>query len=88
MPEDLENINFEENKYESWGRSRTASLFYIFRYLFAVDKRNGSKSFYRGVPRSTTKSKMELFLTKVNRWMPLTFVAKSSILDFVVLSRV
>ena len=61
IPEDLENINVEENKYQSWGRSKTASLFYILGYLFALDKRKGNKSFRRGVPRTVAKAKMELF---------------------------
>ena len=38
----------------------------------------------RGVSRTTAKSKLELFVTKVNGWKPLNFVTKSSILDFAV----
>ena len=34
--------------------------------------------------RTTAKSKLELFVTKTNCWKPLTFVTKSSILDFAV----
>ena len=37
----------------------------------------------RGVSRTTAKSKLEPFVTtKVNGWKPLTFVTKSTILDF------
>ena len=36
----------------------------------------------RAVSRTTAKSKLELFVTKVNNgWKPLTFVTKSSILE-------
>ena len=38
----------------------------------------------RGVSRTTAKSKMEFFVTKVNDFQPLTFVTKSSILDFAI----
>ena len=38
----------------------------------------------RDVIRTTTKSKMELFVTKVNGFQPLTSVTKSSTLDFAV----
>ena len=38
----------------------------------------------RGVSRTTAKSKFEIFVTKRNGWKPLTFVTKSSILDFAV----
>ena len=38
----------------------------------------------RGVSRTTAKSKLELFVIEVNCWKPLTFVTKSSILDFAV----
>ena len=38
----------------------------------------------RGVSRTTAESKVELLVTKVNGWKPLTFVTKSSILDFAV----
>ena len=34
--------------------------------------------------RTIVKSKMEIFVTKVNSWIPLTSVTKISILDFVV----
>ena len=36
----------------------------------------------RGVSRTTAKSKLEPFVTKFNGWKPLTFVTKSTILDF------
>ena len=38
----------------------------------------------RGVSRTIAKSKLELFVIKVNGWKPLNFVTKSSILDFAV----
>ena len=38
----------------------------------------------RTVSFTTTKSKMELFVRKVNGSQPLIFVTKSSILDFAV----
>ena len=38
----------------------------------------------RGVSRTTAKYKLELFVTKVNGWKPLTFVTKRSILNFTV----
>ena len=45
-----------------------------------------SKEKSRGVSRTAAKSKLEFFVTKVNGWKRLTFVTKSSILDFVVVS--
>ena len=36
----------------------------------------------RGVSRTTVKCKLEIFVTKINGWKPLTFVTKSSTLDF------
>ena len=57
---------------------------YILKFPFALEKRNGNNSFRRGVSRTTAESKMELFVTKVNDWILLTFVTKHSILDFVV----
>ena len=47
IPQNLENINVEENKHESCSSSTTASLFYILRHRFALDKRNGNNSFRR-----------------------------------------
>ena len=38
----------------------------------------------RSVSRTTAKSRLEVFVTKVNGWKLLTFVRKSSILDFAV----
>ena len=39
----------------------------------------------RGVYRAKVKSKMKLFVTKLNGFQPLSFVKMSSILDFLVL---
>ena len=39
---------------------------------------------FKDVSGTTAKSKMELFVTKVNSFKPLTFVTKSSNLDFAV----
>ena len=36
--------------------------------------------------RTIAKSKLELFVTNVNGWKPLTFVTNSSILDFAVVT--
>ena len=38
----------------------------------------------RGVSRTTARSEMEIFVTKVSGWKPLTFFAKSSMSDFAV----
>ena len=38
----------------------------------------------RGVSRATAGSEIEIFVTKVNGWKPLTFVTKSSTSDFAV----
>ena len=38
----------------------------------------------RGVSRTTAKSKMEVFVKKVNGFQLLTFVTKSFILDFAI----
>ena len=43
---------------------------------------NEINSFRIGVPMFTAKSKSPLCVTKLDGWKPLTFVCKSSILDF------
>ena len=53
--EDLENINVGESRRESWGRSKTSSLRYIVKYLFALAKeigRNPSADAYKGLPQN------------------------------------
>ena len=45
------------------------------------------KTNLRGAPTTTTKYKMDLFVTKANVFKPLIFVIKSPILDFAVVPK-
>ena len=56
----------KKNKHKIERSSSTVSLFYIFRYPFALEKRYKNNSFLTGVSRTIAKCNMELSVTKVN----------------------
>ena len=56
----------------------------LLKYVFKEEARTIRNAPFKGVPGTTAKSKMELFVTKVKDFQPLFFVTKSSNLDFAV----
>ena len=72
----------EWSKYFSKGISRQSARNILSKIKVNMEQK---KANIRGASTTTTKSKMDLFVTKANGFKPLIFVFKSSILDFAVI---